>query len=85
MTTAPGSLSDRALELARLTLVRRIITAGAVVASALLQAFLIQAFVNPANLLPSETSLVIITGITIRRKARWYVGGGTRTCYSPIG
>ena len=60
MTTAPGSLSDRALELARLTLVRRIITAGAVVASALLQAFLIQAFVNPANLLPSG-----FTGIAV--------------------
>lgn len=53
MTAASGTLSDRALELARHAPVRRIITAGAVVVSALLQAFLIQAFVNPAGLLPS--------------------------------
>lgn len=44
---------DYAIELAQLTVVRRIITAGAVVVSALMQTFLIQAFVNPVNLLPS--------------------------------
>ena len=57
---AADTLSDRALELARLTVVRRIITAVAVTASALLQAFLIQAFVNPADLLPSG-----FTGIAV--------------------
>ena len=57
---AADTLSDRALELARLTIVRRIITAVAVTASALLQAFVIQAFVNPADLLPSG-----FTGIAV--------------------
>lgn len=46
-------ITDRVLELARLTIVRRLITAGAVFVSALLQTFLIQAFVEPAHLLPS--------------------------------
>lgn len=55
-----GTLSDRVLELARLTVVRRIITAVAVTASALLQTFVIQAFVNPADLLPSG-----FTGIAV--------------------
>lgn len=54
------TISDRALRLARLTVVRRIITALAVTASALLQAFVIQAFVNPADLLPSG-----FTGIAV--------------------
>lgn len=52
-----ADIADRAitrfLELAQLTVVRRIITSVAVVVSALLQTFLIQAFVNPINLLPS--------------------------------
>lgn len=43
----------RFIELAQLTIVRRIITTVAVVISALMQTFLIQAFVNPINLLPS--------------------------------
>lgn len=60
MADAAATLTDRALELARLTIVRRIITAVAVIASALLQTFLIQAFVNPANLLPSG-----FTGIAV--------------------
>lgn len=53
MARAFDTLTDRAFELARLTIVRRLITAGAVVISALLQTFLIQAFIEPANLLPS--------------------------------
>ncbi|WP_419030317.1 YitT family protein [Collinsella stercoris] len=53
MANAVDQLTDRALELARLTIVRRIITAMAVIASALIQTFLIQAFVEPADLLPS--------------------------------
>ena len=57
---AADTLTDRAHELARLTVVRRIITAVAVTASALLQAFVIQAFVNPADLLPSG-----FTGIAV--------------------
>ena len=60
MRPTTDSITDRALELARLTVIRRIITAVAVVVSALLQAFLIQAFVNPANLLPSG-----FTGIAV--------------------
>ncbi len=60
MRNTADTLTDRALELARLTVIRRIITAVAVVASALLQTFLIQAFVNPANLLPSG-----FTGIAV--------------------
>ena len=56
----PTAITDQALELARHTIVRRVITTVAVVASALLQAFLIQAFVNPANLLPSG-----FTGIAV--------------------
>ena len=53
MNTATDIIGDLGHELARLTVIRRIITAGAVTISALLQAFLIQAFINPANLLPS--------------------------------
>ena len=53
MANAVDALTDRALELARLTIVRRIITAVAVTVSALIQTFLIQAFVQPADLLPS--------------------------------
>ena len=53
MANAVDQLTDRALELARLTIVRRIITAAAVTVSALIQTFLIQAFVQPADLLPS--------------------------------
>lgn len=53
MANAVDRLTDRALDLARLTIVRRIITAAAVTASALIQTFLIQAFVQPADLLPS--------------------------------
>ncbi len=60
MGTAADALTDRARELARLTWIRRAITACAVVASALLQTFLIQAFANPANLLPSG-----FTGIAV--------------------
>lgn len=60
MASAIDTLTDRALELARLTVVRRIITALAVALSALLQTFLIQAFVEPANLLPSG-----FTGIAV--------------------
>lgn len=60
MANAVDALTDRALELARLTVVRRIITALAVALSALLQTFLIQAFVEPANLLPSG-----FTGIAV--------------------
>ena len=60
MASAIDTLTDRALELARLTIVRRIITALAVALSALLQTFLIQAFVEPANLLPSG-----FTGIAV--------------------
>ena len=57
---AADTITERALELARLAVIRRIITAVAVVISALVQAFLIQAFVNPANLLPSG-----FTGIAV--------------------
>ena len=66
MSTA---ITDQALELARHTIVRRVITTVAVVASALLQAFLIQAFVNPANLLPSGFTgiAVLIDRITLHR------------------
>ena len=53
MRNAVDAITDRALELARLAVVRRIITAIAVTFSALLQTFLIQAFVEPASLLPS--------------------------------
>ena len=53
MANAVDAITDRALELARLTIVRRIITAVAVTISALIQTFLIQAFVQPADLLPS--------------------------------
>ena len=53
MANVVDNLTDRALELARLTIVRRIITAIAVFASALIQTFLIQTFVQPADLLPS--------------------------------
>ena len=53
MNTATDLIGDLGHELARLTIIRRIITALAVTASALLQAYLIQAFINPANLLPS--------------------------------
>lgn len=53
MANAVDALTDRALELAQRTIVRRIVTACAVTASALLQTFLIQAFIQPANLLPS--------------------------------
>lgn len=53
MASAADTITERALELARLAVIRRIITAAAVIVSALVQAFLIQAFVNPANLLPS--------------------------------
>lgn len=53
MANVVDNLTDRALELARLTIVRRIITAIAVFVSALIQTFLIQAFVQPADLLPS--------------------------------
>ena len=53
MASAADTITERALELARLAVIRRIITAAAVVVSAFVQAFLIQAFVNPANLLPS--------------------------------
>ena len=53
MANAVDAITDRALELARLTIVRRIITAVAVTVSALIQTFLIQAFVQPADLLPS--------------------------------
>ena len=60
MAQSLDNLTDRALELARHTIVRRIITAVAVTVSALLQTFLIQAFVEPANLLPSG-----FTGIAV--------------------
>lgn len=60
MNTATDIIGDLGHELARLTVIRRIITAGAVTISALLQAFLIQAFINPANLLPSG-----ITGVAV--------------------
>ncbi|MDY2777739.1 MAG: YitT family protein [Collinsella sp.] len=60
MPSSTSTFTERALELARLSIVRRLITAAAVTASALLQTFLIQAFVEPANLLPSG-----FTGIAV--------------------
>lgn len=70
MAYAAASPFDRALELARLTIVRRIITAVAVLASALLQTFLIQAFSNPADLLPSG-----FTGVAILMDRITSLGG----------
>ena len=68
MANAVDQLTDRALELARLTIVRRIITAVAVVISAFIQTFLIQAFVWPADLLPSGFTgvAVLVDRITSR-------------------
>lgn len=63
-------LSERAIQLARLTVVRRFITAGAVVLSALLQTFLIQAFSNPADLLPAG-----FTGVAILLDRITMLGG----------
>ena len=80
MASAADTITERALELARLAVIRRIITAAAVVVSALVQAFVIQAFVNPANLLPSG-----FTGVAVlidRITALWGVriSMGTSAC-----
>lgn len=60
MANALDQLSDRVLELGRLTIVRRVITAVAVTISAIIQTFLIQAFIWPADLLPSG-----LTGVAV--------------------
>ena len=60
MANAIDQLTDRALVLGRLTIVRRAITAVAVTISAVLQTFLIQAFIQPADLLPSG-----LTGVAV--------------------
>lgn len=70
MANAVDRLTDRALELARLTIVRRIITAVAVTVSALIQTFLIQAFAQPAELLPSG-----FTGVAVLLDRITSIGG----------